>query len=302
MRKCRSATRSSTVRPRRFLQFSHLTTLSSQSVRVPVKRTLPYLYNQRDLLGDDWLELDHQFRDGLLSFKYDVGTETLATNYVQGQVAQAQPTANRSARRRSQSTPTRLRRSDLSLAQTQRSAVLRYNGDPTSQIHYSLAALRQRFQHVRLQLRSARRPCLDADRKHGGARVGRHDVSDAATLRARRSAAERSRAGRRHHLHRQSEPAPGSRNGLRSRRRADLRATAPSASLSRSISIRRICARRRAQLNVTPIPNCQTKQQSARRARSAIRSTPATASIAASTARRPAARARRAPSRRLGRG
>ncbi len=116
--------------PATVVQFSHLTTLSSQSVSGPGEASLPYLYNQRDLLGDDWLELDHHFSNGLLSFKYDVGTETLSTNYVQGQIlAQAKPVgADRTP-------PTQV----ISLAQTQRSGVLRYEADPTSHIHYSLA-------------------------------------------------------------------------------------------------------------------------------------------------------------------
>ena len=116
--------------PATVAQFSHLTTLSSQSVSGPGEASLPYLYNQRDLLGDDWLEVDHHFSSSLLSFKYDIGTETLVTNYVQGQVvAQAKPVGA------GQTPPTQV----VSLAQTQRSSVLRYEADPTSHIHYSLA-------------------------------------------------------------------------------------------------------------------------------------------------------------------
>ena len=120
--------------------FSHMTTLSAQSVAGPGEASLPYLYNQRDLLGDDWLEIDHHFSSGTLSFKYDLGTETLDTNYVQGQVtaearggvglpfAQVAPNAAEP--------PVQT----LSLAQTQRYAVLRYNGEPSSELHFSLAA------------------------------------------------------------------------------------------------------------------------------------------------------------------
>ena len=72
--------------PATTLQFSHLTSLNSQSVSGPGQGAQPYLYNQRDFLGDDWLQIDHRFSNGLLSFKYDLGTETLTTNYVQGQV------------------------------------------------------------------------------------------------------------------------------------------------------------------------------------------------------------------------
>ncbi|MBV8530271.1 MAG: TonB-dependent receptor, partial [Candidatus Eremiobacteraeota bacterium] len=132
--------------PATLLQFSHLTTLASQSVSGPGAETMQYLYNQRDLLGDDWLELDHHFSNGLLSFKYNLGTETLATNYIQGQVvAGAQPVGPPigpdavsvdALGPRAQAPPVQ----NFTLGQTQRSAVLRYNGDPTSQIHYSVAA------------------------------------------------------------------------------------------------------------------------------------------------------------------
>lgn len=116
--------------PATLLQFSHLTSLASQSVSGPGADTTQYLYNQRDLLADDWLQIDHRLRDGLLSFKYDLGTEDLNTNYVQGQVVAQAPPVNDGVPP-NQTFP---------LAQTERSAVLRYNGDPTTHIHYSLAA------------------------------------------------------------------------------------------------------------------------------------------------------------------
>jgi outer membrane receptor protein involved in Fe transport len=117
--------------PATMLQLSHLTTLNSQSVSGPGADTLQYLYNQRDLLGDDWLEVDHRFSDGTLSFKYDINDEALSTNYVQGQVvAQVLPGGSPAA------PPVQT----FPLSQTQRYAVLRYNGDPTSHIHYSVAA------------------------------------------------------------------------------------------------------------------------------------------------------------------
>lgn len=139
--------------PATFLLFSHLTSLASQSVSGPGAETLQYLYNQRDTLGDDWLELDHHFNTGTLSLKYDLGTENLTTNYVQGQVvAQAQPIGgpfgpNRGGGQQTnvlllaQAPPVQT----LGLSQTQRYAVLRYSGDPTSHIHYSLAAFQSNF-------------------------------------------------------------------------------------------------------------------------------------------------------------
>jgi outer membrane receptor protein involved in Fe transport len=118
--------------PATVLQFSHLTTLASQSVAGPGADTTPYLYNQRDLLGDDWIELDHNFSSGQISFKYDLGTETLTTDYVQGQVI-AQGVLRATAMQETPSTEV------FPLSQVERSAVLRYNGDPTTHIHYSLA-------------------------------------------------------------------------------------------------------------------------------------------------------------------
>lgn len=120
--------------PATMLQLSHLTTLDSQSVSGPGEGAQPYLYNQRDLLGDDWLQIDHRFANGLLSFKYDLGTEALTSNYVQGQVtAELEHVAAQPAD--AAGPPANV----VNLDQTQRSAVLRYNGDPTSQIHFSLA-------------------------------------------------------------------------------------------------------------------------------------------------------------------
>ena len=82
----------------------------------------------------------------MLSFKYDLQTENLTTNYVQGQVvAQAEPIGPPLTL--DQVSTDALLPDDKAppvqtfpLAQTERSAVLRYNGDPTSHIHYSVAA------------------------------------------------------------------------------------------------------------------------------------------------------------------
>lgn len=139
--------------PTNFLQYSHLTSVNAQSVGGPGADTLPYLYNQRDLVGDDWLELDHRFPNGLLSFKYDLWTESLNTNYVQGQVtAEAQPIGSPFGPQpptvgvaapglgpafvpADTSPPVQ----SLLLSQVQRSAVLRYTGDINSHIHVAAA-------------------------------------------------------------------------------------------------------------------------------------------------------------------
>ncbi len=141
--------------PATVAQFSHLTSIWSQSVSGPGEETMPYLYNQRDLLGDDWIQLDHHFgSSGLLTFKYDLETESLTTNYVQSQViAEAQPIggpfgplgelpAYAPAGITPAHTPPR---QTIQIGQTERSGVLRYNGDPTSHIHYSVAAYESNF-------------------------------------------------------------------------------------------------------------------------------------------------------------
>ena len=120
--------------PTTMLSFSHLTTLADQSVNGPGAQTNPYLYNQRDLLGDDWLQIDHHFANGNLSLKYDLATEDLTTQYVPGQthadvVAIGLP--NNDQNQGPMSIP---------LGQTQRYLVLRYDGNPSSFIHYTLAA------------------------------------------------------------------------------------------------------------------------------------------------------------------
>jgi outer membrane receptor protein involved in Fe transport len=134
--------------PATLFQFSHLTTLASQSVSGPGAQTSQYLYNQRDSLGDDWFEIDHHFNSGMLSFKYDLLTENLTTNYVQGQViAQARQIGSGFGPNGNQVSDNVLMPDDeappiqtFPISQTQRSAVLRYNGDPSSHIHYSIAA------------------------------------------------------------------------------------------------------------------------------------------------------------------
>jgi outer membrane receptor protein involved in Fe transport len=117
-------------------QFSHMTSLSSQSVNGPGANSSPYLYNDRDLIGDDWIQWDRAIGRGTLSVKADLATESLLTGFSSAgatddavfrpalaafaDVAPAPATYN--------------------LAQTQRSGVVRYSGDPSTQWHYTLAA------------------------------------------------------------------------------------------------------------------------------------------------------------------
>lgn len=135
--------------PATIFQYSHMTSLWNQSVSGPGAQAAQYLYNQRDLLGDDWIQIDHHFSNGLLSFKYDLETESLTTNYVQGQViAEGERIGGPFVPNSDAVSSDPFEQPDdeappvqtFALSQVERYAVLRYNGDPTSHIHYSVAA------------------------------------------------------------------------------------------------------------------------------------------------------------------
>ncbi|HKW44977.1 MAG TPA: TonB-dependent receptor [Candidatus Eremiobacteraceae bacterium] len=117
--------------------FSHLTTLSDQSVEGPASSTTPYLFNTRDLVSDDFLQFDRPLATGTLSLKLGVRSERLFTQtLLSGTPDQArvhrQDWALDSSQAGAQSLP--------ALTQTQSSAVLRYAFDTTPKLHYSAAA------------------------------------------------------------------------------------------------------------------------------------------------------------------
>ena len=129
--------------PATLLQFSHLSSINSQSVNGPGAQAQPYLYNQRDSLADDWLQIVQRFPSGTLTLKADLGTESLGTDFIANQVTAEGVSIPpvRSAQ------PLFVPHDDdeapllyENVAQTQRSIVLRYEGDPSSHIHYALAA------------------------------------------------------------------------------------------------------------------------------------------------------------------
>ncbi len=126
--------------------FRHQTSLVSQSVFGPGAATSPYLYNDRDLIGDDTLEFDHLLPKGSLSLKFALTNESLTTQFVPG-VTYADSIARRAfdASRQpfddvSSSAGGSQAPSQVDLGQTQRSIGLRYTLDPTAKLHYSLAA------------------------------------------------------------------------------------------------------------------------------------------------------------------
>jgi outer membrane receptor protein involved in Fe transport len=121
------------------LRFSHLTTISSQSVDGPGASTSPYLYNQRDAQNDDWLEIDHHFSKSDLSFKYDILTESLDTQYVAGiAIDEAIPAPGAALMGAQDKASSGIYQ--IPLSQTQRTAALRYTLDPNEYLHFAAAA------------------------------------------------------------------------------------------------------------------------------------------------------------------
>lgn len=120
--------------------FRHLTSNADQSVFGPAAGTSPYLYNDRDNIGDDTLEFDHVLPKGTLSAKFSLRTESLDTQQVSA-ATQEQSVARRpSATSNAAGAPPGGVQPLSGLGQTQRSAVVRYAFDPTVKLHYSLAA------------------------------------------------------------------------------------------------------------------------------------------------------------------
>ncbi len=116
--------------------FRHQTSLETQDVNGLASGSSPYLYNDRDLIGDDTLEFDHALPKGSLDLKFAITDEDLVTDNIPGviyadSVARAVPfdsviDGNPSA-------------TVQKLGQTQRWIGLSYQVDPTAKLHYSLA-------------------------------------------------------------------------------------------------------------------------------------------------------------------
>ncbi len=126
--------------------FRHQTSLVSQSVFGPGAATSPYLYNDRDLIGDDTLEFDRLLPNGSLSVKFALTNEALTTQFVPGVTYAASALRRPFASQRlpfdgaSSSSGATQVPSQVDLGQTQRSVGLRYTLDPTAKLHYSFAA------------------------------------------------------------------------------------------------------------------------------------------------------------------
>jgi outer membrane receptor protein involved in Fe transport len=127
--------------------FRHQTSLVTQDVNGLAAGSSPYLYNDRDLIADDTLELDRALPKGTLALKFAITDEDLVTDNIPG-VIYADAIARAPA-------PDALMRYGVGpldsvttgnpsatiqmLGQTQRWVGLSYEDDPTAKWHYSLA-------------------------------------------------------------------------------------------------------------------------------------------------------------------
>jgi outer membrane cobalamin receptor len=131
--------------------FRHQTSVADQTASGAGAATSPYLYDDRDVIGDDTLEIDHALLRGELSARFALTDESLTTTFVPGVVyADAdlrrpapEPDAIRLAddvaSLDDDSAVSSTEISQQSLAQTQRSLGLRYSAEPTSHLHYNFA-------------------------------------------------------------------------------------------------------------------------------------------------------------------
>ncbi len=130
--------------------FRYQTSFVRQLVTGPAAGSSPYLFDDRDLIGDTTLEFDHRLPHGSLALKFAVTDENLDTGIVTGtSFADTDSIALPAGARRAADDDGGGGAVGLgglalvtqeTLAQTQRSAGLRYTLDPTSKLHYSAAA------------------------------------------------------------------------------------------------------------------------------------------------------------------
>lgn len=116
--------------------FRHQTSLMTQAVDGAAAGSSPYLYNDRDLIADDTLEIDHALPKGSLDLKFAVTNEDLVTDNILGVIY-----ADAVARKLPQDSVTD---GDSGatvqyLGQTQRWVGLSYDLDASEKLHYSFA-------------------------------------------------------------------------------------------------------------------------------------------------------------------
>jgi outer membrane receptor protein involved in Fe transport len=129
------------------LLFRHYTSVVNESVDGPGADTTPYLFNSRDLLDDETLQLDHRIGNGALTLQYEIRNESLGTDFIPGVVNEQSilrqtPGLSTSSVARSvlddddSGGDTTAALSSLALGQTQRSLALRYTYNPTPALHF----------------------------------------------------------------------------------------------------------------------------------------------------------------------
>jgi outer membrane receptor protein involved in Fe transport len=132
------------------LLFRHYTSIVNESVYGPLAESTPYLFNSRDLLDDETLQLDHRIGNGDLTLQYEIRNESLDTDFIPGVVNE------QSILRRTGYDPDVVSRTllpfdddtppdsssgqvTLPLGQTQRNLALRYTYNPTPALHFTAA-------------------------------------------------------------------------------------------------------------------------------------------------------------------
>jgi outer membrane cobalamin receptor len=132
------------------LLFRHYTSYVSQSVFGSAAETSPYLYNDRDIIGENSLEFDKQFSNGSLTLQYSIRNENLTITDANGGAGDinlesvARQTPGLLSERFAQAAPQSASvgetiGNNTLLTQTQRAAVLRYIYDPTAKLHLTAA-------------------------------------------------------------------------------------------------------------------------------------------------------------------
>ena len=122
------------------LLFRHQTSLVSQSVNGGAAASSPYLYNDRDLIADDTVEIDRQLPHAQLSFKAAITNEDLVTQNVLGTIYADVITNDEDSMSPDGTAPAAPNATTQYLNQTQRWIGARYSDDPTPKLHYSFAS------------------------------------------------------------------------------------------------------------------------------------------------------------------
>jgi outer membrane receptor protein involved in Fe transport len=127
--------------------FRHYSSIVNESVYGPGAEQTPYLFNSRDLLDDETLQLDHRIGNGALTLQYEIRNESLTTDFIPG-VVNEQSIVRRTGYNPDLAAGTFLPLDDdtpdagtgqvtLPLGQTQRSLALRYTYNPTPALHFT---------------------------------------------------------------------------------------------------------------------------------------------------------------------